>query len=100
LKGIFSTTNVHNFQVLGVEPMLKDGGAFVHFGYNPADGATPANALESISEAVKREIDKKGGIKPWFGVGLAHVDLVKGKPWKEVSRANLFARQSNGPLGS
>lgn len=85
LEKTFSISAPHGFQVLNVEPSMKDGGAFVHFGFTPEPGVSPATALNSIEKDVTTTIEKAGGIRTWLGLGLANIDRVKGKPWREAS---------------
>ena len=81
----------HGFEVVELEPHIKDGGVFVHFKYNAGE---QGEALETIEKSVREEAEKQGGIPSWTGLTKrGDVWLVKGTPWREV-RACTIA----GPL--
>ncbi|KAG8903451.1 mitochondrial escape protein 2 [Tulasnella sp. 403] len=100
VKDLLSSTSTHGFRVLDVEPTPKDGGLFVHFGFNPEQGISPPKAFDQIEETLKSDLDKKGGIPGWFGHGRTTVHRVKGKPWNEdlnIFPSNILRIEFEGP---
>jgi len=64
------------FEVLDVQPHMKDGGVYVKIAYSPT---------EDIERVVREEVERAGGIPSWHGLSPGNVWLMKGTPWKEVS---------------
>ncbi|PWN18397.1 hypothetical protein BCV69DRAFT_314598 [Microstroma glucosiphilum] len=83
----------HDFEVIGAEARLKDGGGFLSFTYTPKGAplpATPADtpdpALFDIETAVKKGLKRaynpnQALLLSWGSIPSVHV--VKGKPWLE-----------------
>lgn len=81
VKSLVSTVDANNFEVLSVEPQVKDGGVFVKFRYK--GGPDNQAALDSILRALKQASAKRG-VPSWAGPRKGDVWLVKGNPWREV----------------
>lgn len=82
LSNLLNAVKAHDFQVVSIEPHVKDGGVFVKFQYND-QGGTDA-ALNTIIRDLKESTAKHGGIPSWVGIQTGNAWIVKGKPWKEV----------------
>ncbi|TFK55018.1 hypothetical protein OE88DRAFT_1779208 [Heliocybe sulcata] len=80
LKQIFQGVHVHGFEVLSMEPHIKDGGVFVNFRYDATNGPS---ALEDIEKTVREQAQKEGGVPSWHGLSRGSLWLVKGRPWRE-----------------
>ncbi|KAF7974077.1 hypothetical protein HWV62_13499 [Athelia sp. TMB] len=81
LSAILKSVKTHEFEVVELEPHIKDGGVFVHFKYNAGE---QREALETIEKSVREEAEKHGGIPSWTGLtNPGEVWLVKGTPWRE-----------------
>ncbi|KAL1746991.1 RNA12 protein-domain-containing protein [Schizophyllum fasciatum] len=79
VRKTLSSVKDHDFEIISVEPYLKDGGAFIKFKY-----AGDETALPSIERALKDFTHKSGGLQTWIGLRRADVWLVKAKqPWLE-----------------
>lgn len=82
LSTLLSSVKSYDFEVLALEPHVKDGGVFVHFKYSASD---PKAALDDISKSIQTTASKHGGIPSWTGFpGRGGAWLVKGSPWREV----------------
>lgn len=84
----------HNFQIIGAEERLKDGGAFLSFTFSPLHQPAPAapvyeprdQALQHIEEAVKKGLKRtytptEALMLSWGTKPSVHV--VRGRPWLE-----------------
>ncbi|KAI0721515.1 exonuclease [Cerioporus squamosus] len=80
LRTLLSKVNTHGFELVSLEPHIKDGGVFVKFRYNASDSG---NALETILENVRNHVHSHGGVPSWWGLPSGEVWLVKGSPWRE-----------------
>ncbi|RDX48409.1 exonuclease [Lentinus brumalis] len=80
LRTLLSNVNTHGFELVSLEPHIKDGGVFVKFRYNASD---TGNALETILENLRKHIHSHGGVPNWCGFPSGEVWLVKGSPWRE-----------------
>ncbi|EJT98381.1 hypothetical protein DACRYDRAFT_96567, partial [Dacryopinax primogenitus] len=85
ITALINDCTAHNFQVLEVDAAQKDGGVFVHFQYDaPAQGrGDDFERLKEIEQGVRDEVDRRGGLPTWKRIGMGHVWLVRGKPWRE-----------------
>lgn len=82
LSTILKSVKTHSFELVELEPHIKDGGVFVRFKYSAGE---PGEALETIEKSVREEAEKRGGIPSWTGLASrGDVWLVKGTPWREV----------------
>ncbi|KAF7800270.1 hypothetical protein EIP86_011517 [Pleurotus ostreatoroseus] len=77
---MLESIKAHDFQIVSIEPQLKDGGVFIKFSYSAGD---PESALDTIMTDLRRTVDEEGGVPSWTGVNTGNVWLVKGKPWRE-----------------
>ena len=84
---MLESIKAHDFQIVSIEPQLKDGGVFIKFSYSAGD---PESALDTIMTDLRRTVDEEGGVPSWTGVNTGNVWLVKGKPWREVYSPCLF----------
>lgn len=82
LRSKLSTVDLANFEVLSVEPHVKDGGVFVRFKYPQLDGQPESADL--IQEKLREHVEKHGGIPSWAGMSKGNIWVVKGEPWREV----------------
>ena len=80
--------NLPDFELLSVDPHIKDGGVFVRFRYLNLDGSTAA--LEVVEEQLREHVEKEGGLPSWAGLERSHIWVVKGRPWLEVCRLIVF----------
>ena len=87
LSAVLGGVKAHGFQVVNLEPQLKDGGIFVKFKYSAGD---PDAAIDTILQELRSTAEKHGGMPSWWGGNSGGVWFVKGKPWKEVSITSLF----------
>ncbi|KAG9046882.1 mitochondrial escape protein 2 [Tulasnella sp. UAMH 9824] len=100
IKEIFSKTDIYGFKVLSVESTPKDGGIFVNFGFTPPPNVNPKDAIKEIEAKVRKDINSKGGIDAWHGLGKADFHRVKGRPWNEdlsVFPTNILKIEFEGP---
>lgn len=89
IKDLFSKTDLYGFKVLSVESTPKDGGVFVNFGFNPPPNMNPKDAIKEIENKLHKDIESKGGIDTWHGLGKADFHRVKGRPWNEVGVSKI-----------
>ena len=82
LRSLLSKVNTHGFEIVSLQPHIKDGGVFVKFRYSATD--TDA-AQETIVDNLRKHVHSHGGVPSWFGLPQGEVWLVKGTPWREVS---------------
>ncbi|KAH7341824.1 RNA12 protein-domain-containing protein [Rhizoctonia solani] len=94
VKTVLEDTDVHGFNVLDIEPRIKDGGVFVHFEYisplgpgtsgDPAVRLTELKAVADLQAAIQASAAKQGGIPSWLGFSAPRKFwLVRGRPWRE-----------------
>ena len=84
LEQILKNVRSQGFELLSVEPRMKDGGVFVKFKYNAIE---QDKALGEILSEVKTVCSEKGGTPTWTGMSsiAGEAWAVKGQPWREVS---------------
>ncbi|KAI0928247.1 hypothetical protein AcW1_005551 [Taiwanofungus camphoratus] len=80
LHSLLSNVKTSEFNVLSLEPHLKDGGVFIRFQYSAGESE---NALQAILKDVRVEVAQHGGVPSWSGLSRGDAWLVKGKPWRE-----------------
>lgn len=100
IKELFSKTDLYDFKVLGVESTPKDGGVFVNFGFTPPPNVNPKEAIKEIEAKLRKDINSKGGIDAWHGLGKADFHRVKGRPWNEdlsIFPTNILKIEFEGP---
>ena len=70
-----------SFQLVSVDPRIKDGGVFVKFKYKGTN-----EDLSEVVEEIKAAGDTAGGFPSWTGFKRKSgtVWKVKGEPWLEV----------------
>ncbi|TFK25029.1 exonuclease [Coprinopsis marcescibilis] len=78
-----STVQKHGFEVVDVEPRMKDGGVFVRFSYTGHPEVETAEILNEIEANIREQVDKTGGFQTWSGLRSGNAWIVQGKPWKE-----------------
>jgi hypothetical protein len=74
--------DLHNFELLSVEPEVKDGGVFARFRY--LDTGSSANIMDDLQTQLKKHVERRGGVPSWAGFRRGDVWIVKGHPWREV----------------
>ena len=87
LRTLLSKVNTHGFELLSLEPHVKDGGVFVKFRYTASD---TESALDKIVEDLRNQVHSHGGVPSWYGIPTGEVWLVKGSPWREVRSLTLW----------
>lgn len=92
LKSRLNALTIHHFQVLSLEPYMKDGGIFVQFQYSAAE---PQQALDEIQRALANDIEQRGRFVSWLGFGRGNGSMVKGSPWKEVCIPTSLSQPSH-----
>jgi len=93
LSRLISQVHAHGFKPISIEPLVKDGGVFVHFEYIPSQSE---DVLSSIQLDLRTYIQSKGGIPSSAGLRRGNIWIVQGQPWREVlflSRSTLLSSQ-------
>jgi hypothetical protein len=88
VRVLLSSVDIPNFELLSIEPHLKDGGAFAKFRYLDPGGSV--DTREVIEEQLREQVYKKGGLPSWAGLERSDIWIVKGRPWREV-RLDFYA---------
>ncbi|KAI0030739.1 RNA12 protein-domain-containing protein, partial [Vararia minispora EC-137] len=79
-RKVLSDFHAHDFQLVSLDPHMKDGAVFVRFKYAP--GSPEEDVLSEIESAVRAHFDKHNGVPASpFCTGSAWV--ARGKPWRE-----------------
>jgi hypothetical protein len=82
LRSFLCSVDLHDFELLSLEPQVKDGGVFARFRYRDFDGS--GSAVGDIQERLREEVEKQGSLPSWMGLGRSDIWVVKGDPWREV----------------
>jgi hypothetical protein len=79
---MLSNSGVPNFNLVALEPQLKEGGLFVRYRYQDFD--SEGTAASAIEEQLRTSLVDQGGIPSWANLDRSDVWAVKGTPWREV----------------
>jgi hypothetical protein len=94
LSELISQVHTHGFKPIFIEPLVKDGGVFVHFEYIPSQSE---DVLSNIQSDLRSHIQSQGGVPSSAGLRRGNIWIVQGQPWREVPFLSSFnlARPSN-----
>ena len=73
--------HTHGFKPISIEPLVKDGGVFIHFEYTPSQSE---DVLTNIQSDLRNHIQSQGGVPSSAGLRRGNIWIVQGQPWREV----------------
>ncbi|GJJ12482.1 hypothetical protein Clacol_006724 [Clathrus columnatus] len=94
IQDLVKDIHVPGFELISVNPRIKDGGVFIEFYYISDSEATTASnstlvddpALTKIQSTMLEKINSQGGLPSSIPFKTGHIWRVIGYPWKEDMR--------------
>jgi hypothetical protein len=87
LSELISQVHTHGFKPIFIEPLVKDGGVFVHFEYTPSQSE---DVLSNIQSDLRSHVQSQGGVPSSAGLRRGNIWIVQGQPWREVPFLSSF----------
>ena len=88
LSELISQVHTHGFKPISIEPLVKDGGVFVHFEYTPSQSQ---DVLSNIQSDLRSHVQSQGGVPSSTGLRRGNIWIVQGQPWREVPFLSSFS---------
>ncbi|KAH9997539.1 exonuclease [Russula vinacea] len=80
LSELISQVHTHGFKPISIEPLVKDGGVFVHFEYTLSQSQ---DVLSNIQSDLRSHVQSQGGVPSSTGLRRGNIWIVQGQPWRE-----------------